>query len=674
MRYFLILSLIVAIIAAPLTVSAQTAGYYTPQVTLQYGQDNSFGGLSFKGVGSALVSCSGLGDTVASVITSAVDKVKGVVGGLISKGLDSITGGLFSSLFGGGSKPGDNASSPSYVKDTALENKSGCLDGIAYVLSQQVLQQITNRTLHWANTGFNGNPLYIKDIDSYLLSIRNEKVSSFLNGAQNSNPIFGNALRSVITQQVTGLNDGQIDVELNTPEAKAYTSFMSDFSNGGWDALLDPKNNPIGAFFNAADDLTDNINTQKTDTQNELQRNGGFLDMKTCVEYAPTGDTNAAIQSGLHDPVCLKYETVTPGSIVAQQVSSITNSPQRQAELATSFNEAVGSFFDALLNQLFSRGLSGINGQANPADIGLATGGPGSNTVIGSNGQVLAGINAGVGNINAIAAGSATVDISHPQLLRAVIQAQYDYMNRASDSRMVLDRLLPEMGQLDYCVPGPNPSWQDSLNDNLNTYITSATATQISSDSTISNSGLSLYDKVKLGTQPVKDRQLSIIGNPSAKSYLQGTVSDNLTQEFTTKFSRDAIGNAFAATTVGTTQQNYNRGEATDAYDEVADLPTFAQNATKQDQLYAQHIATAQQDIQQLTAINAQVLKIVTTAKARYVAQQKAAGTPVNQQCLDASYVIDNSAVTGVSRQESNVQSPLIQQTLNANKYFYSNL
>ncbi|MES2224778.1 MAG: hypothetical protein V4478_02205, partial [Patescibacteria group bacterium] len=310
------------------TVLSNTGTRYQPQVALEYGSNNKFGGLSFKGVGASLVACTGLGDVVASAISTGLNYAKNA----IIKGVSKIplVGGFIGGLFGGPDK-GSSASNPLYVKDNGLQNKAACLDGIAYVLSQQVLQQITNRTLHWANTGFGGNPLYVRNIDSYLYSIRNDNLNRFLGtSAQGLDPIFGNALRSVITQQVTGITDGYINTALNTPQAKAYNSFQNDFTSGGWGALLNPANNPIGAFFNSVNKLDNKISSDQQNTQAELTRNSGYFDMKTCVQFEQLSpqSTEEAINLGLStQPKCLKYETVTPGSLVASQVSNITNSP-----------------------------------------------------------------------------------------------------------------------------------------------------------------------------------------------------------------------------------------------------------------------------------------------------------------------------------------------------------
>ncbi|MES2224779.1 MAG: hypothetical protein V4478_02210, partial [Patescibacteria group bacterium] len=358
----------------------------------------------------------------------------------------------------------------------------------------------------------------------------------------------------------------------------------------------------------------------------------------------------------------------------------------RQAELATHFNEAVGSFFDAMLNQLFSRGLSSIKGTANSADIGLSTGGPGTNAVLGTNGQFLAGVNDNVGSINDIAAAGATIDISRPQLIRGVLKKQYDYLSKTSDNRAIIDRILPEIAQLDYCLPGPNPSWKNGLDKNFQTFLSTVFPIQIAFSNHISfNKGANnavLDDKTNGGsirlfpsdadeTTPITITLQNTNIGFKVRQYLLDTYNDMI-KELDQKFSRQAIGDAFASTKSTVLEQDYARGMATDSYDEVSNLPGLAISVVAADEDYDSKIATSKQDIQDLEAIHRQASAIVAKAKARYIAEQRAAGTPVNQQCIDAAYSIDTSPIIPIARNESDTPSPLIQRMLDANRYFYS--
>ncbi len=50
--------------------------------------------------------------------------------------------------------------------------------------------------------------------------------------------------------------------------------------------------------------------------------------------------------------------------------------------------------------------------------------------------------------------------IDLPIAKRGVLQIQQDYIASAMDFLTFLPSVMPKIGELDYCIPGPNPSWQ----------------------------------------------------------------------------------------------------------------------------------------------------------------------------------------------------------------------
>jgi hypothetical protein len=364
-----------------------------------------------------------------------------------------------------------------------------CLNGVAYAVAKNLLKQVSNKTLNWVNRGLGGNPLYVQDVESNLRTIRNEKLQGYLNTVQTSNPVFGNAIRSAITQQVTGISDGYLNKVMDTPEAREYDAFQQDFTRGGWGALLNMNNNPIGALFQSADTISKEIDTAQEIRKDEIQRNDGFLDMKVCVQYeSPVGSilTNvvnggiAGVQETTSGSTlkttakqkCLKYKTVTPGSVISSQVQNVLGSPTRQLEMADSINEVLGSFFDQMINGLFQKGLASLQGGGNTSGVGSS--GYGSNVVLGTNGLPI-GTTGGTNAFGYTSTGSGVdveeFDISRPQQLRAITQAQYGFLNRAKDSQIALQTIVPVLGALDYCIPGPNPTWREGINENLQSFL-----------------------------------------------------------------------------------------------------------------------------------------------------------------------------------------------------------
>jgi hypothetical protein len=672
MKFFrntLIALIFVSIFFSSTALYAQTG---TQQFNPSYNQSriNSFGGSTFSGVGGAVAGCAN-------------------IGGRIMNGLDS----LFKKQASGEGGGNDAAAEKVPVSDAKAQKQletqtriQQCLDGIAYAAAKTLLQQVSNKTLNWINTGFNGNPLYVRDVSSYMSSIRNEQLRKYIQYVPNSNPIFGNAIRSAITKQVTGKDDGLINRVMNTPEGIAYENFQDDFTKGGWDFLLNPRNNPVGALFNATDELSGSISEQQQNIKDELQRNNGFLDMKKCAEYANDGQ----VQNGNSVPDCLRYETVTPGSIIAEQAIAITNSPVRQLEYADSINEVFGAFFDQLLNRLFTQGLGSLRGRNTGAGFGV---GPGLNTVMSSSGTPIGASFSGPGSLGAGGYDSQDFDISRPQQLRAVIQAQYDFQNRAQDSLSVANRLVPALGALDYCIPGPNPTWEQDVAENYQAFLGSLQTPDPKSPNLLRYfpgilqlfSGGATYDhilsgipvlsdKTTGGTQEIKPISIISSNKKSTAADIDAwfrTGVEQLIKEYRADFSRDNIINAFVAVDAN---QNFARGAIKDALKEVTNLPAYSQNLIIFNQEYNSALNENADAISELEDIRNEVNQIVKVAKARYIKEQASAGTPVNMTCINRAYVIDETPIVAIPRLEPLAPDPIIQQSLDASEYFYSNL
>lgn len=738
-RTFVLTLIALYLTLSPVAVLAQTPPTNTPatnQVLQRYNPNiqtgigagsggNGFQGVNFSGVGGALASCLNIGQNLISGASS-----------VLGRGLGSIPG------IGGSKVPVTDSTTQDQLKKQ--NNTTYCLNGIAYAVAKNMLQQVTNRTLSWINTGFNGNPFYVRDIDSYLKSVRDEKLASFLQYAPTSDPIFGNAIRSIVTEQVTGYTDGRLGQLMNTPEAQEYSAFQSDFTQGGWNAFLNPKNNAIGAYFNAVDTISSQLNTAQQNVQNELTQGEGFLSMKKCAEWDNssnnidisaypyniaflTGESywcateSYSLQnkneisacegqypagSGYDDtallackkeattryksalaanckqgtatsgpapsqPQCTRYETVTPGSVIAQQAAAVTTTNIRQLEQADQINEVLGAFFDQLLNRLFNQGIGGVGGSGSGGGFG-----PGSNVVLGANGQPLSSVNSGqnvIGYDPTNGGFNGDFDISRPQQLRAIIKTQKDFLNRATDSQIVLNQIAPRVAALDYCLPGPNPSWQEATNDNLNilfaTLQPSATAFQIG---TTAKDPL-LYDKTTGNTQVIStvvfDGTVSRIRN-----WLSGAFSI-LVGDYTNLYDPTVLTTKYMD--IESTAQNklFAKGFVRDSVRETTNLINYSLNTTTYNTQYKQSLDDTELAIEELEDINTEILQIVGTAKARYIAAQAAAGTPVDRACIDQAYVLDTTPITGVARQEPDgAIDPFAVQSKAARDYFYSNL
>ncbi len=299
-----------------------------------------------------------------------------------------------------------------------------------------------------------------------------------------------------------------------------YADFKVDFSVGGWagyTAFLEPQNNPFGSYILANEELGRRISgTSINVAENfklQLNQSGGFLNQRECAltatgnpndQYIPgdhplhlgefypvlapgetLGDVSfaslpATVQDELDDfsnPVdqadaynglvlrsqCTKWKAVTPGSLIANQLTTNINLQNSKLVNADSLNEDLGLIFDALLNQLVEKGLSSLQGTDPSTNVALAQVNglnPGSSGVTypGQNPNQPSGT---MPPVSEVVTGTGGVDLT-------LYQVQLDYIQAASIAVPILEnQLIPKIYALDYCVPGPNPNWLSSAFTNL---------------------------------------------------------------------------------------------------------------------------------------------------------------------------------------------------------------
>lgn len=195
---------------------------------------------------------------------------------------------------------------------------------------------------------------------------------------------------------------------------------------------------------------------------------------------------------------CLKWETVTPGTVIQDQLKTNLGSSTRQLELADSVNESLTAVFSALMNQLINQGLNSLS-NFDTKNINSPFGGPGSNKLYDSFGNEITGIpgsNGPLGNVLTVNRGRGWFSVDKFDITTAlgdtygkiesvrtgepcdppnkkfsnnrcryvvkkgVITIQKDYIDAVNKSLKILPNIVPALGELDYCIPGPNPRWE----------------------------------------------------------------------------------------------------------------------------------------------------------------------------------------------------------------------
>ena len=499
-------------------------------------------------------------------------------------------------------------------KEEAQRKMEQCFNGIAYTLAKNQLTSMARYAITWVNTGFGGDPFFVTNTQDLLNSIESRVLNEAINKLDSaladrgpypysrafSRSLVSNnrlknkgmgALLDLKSTMVNFITDPESYANLSELEKanRAIDLFHKDFHSGGWDAWMaftqNEANNPIGYQMLAGDIIEQEKEEKTTETKEELQKNNGFLDQKICKQYdynredevneeimnmelAPDYTDVSPAKTAESTPkpkVCIKWETVTPGSLIKDKISYYLNSPERQLEMADTINETLNAVFTILLSKLADQGLSSLTaekyvysdsemmdtgGERNLSLIGgsnsyqdgnfnlvrdlgnrynynytnkskLGTWNVSTNTakrpdgsteklvknigpiVIDANKDILYPINVYYevtvpGKISLSDSGYSGWEVGdrafwdgqtwqnwkcgplnkegectnkkHPIAKRGVIQIQQDYKIAAKELLQNLPSVMPKLGELDYCIPGPNLAWDINYSEAIRAF------------------------------------------------------------------------------------------------------------------------------------------------------------------------------------------------------------
>ena len=454
--------------------------------------DNSAGSasLSFKGLPSILLNCTGVSNSISSSLSK-------ITGSATKTETSKVT-----------------------VVDPNADERDNCTKAIGRYIGKQMMDKITQDTINWINTGFKGEPLYVKDPGSMFKSIADKEVSDFASSIafDKTKFPFGReaALALINSYRRTFQQNAAYSLNQYVSTGNA-NDFYTDFKTGGWGAwnamVLFPQNNPIGFGLMAREQMSTQItipdgNNAIANVQRELQQGNGFLSVKKCIaskagpgyeyvedttfddtgwqqvadsNFADANDpnlTNEQKQAALDlantnlQHICAKWSTVTPGNAVASQLTDALGTPLKSIGLADDLNKSLSAIFDALINELSQKGLAELTKLTDPQVV-TGFGGVGSNngsglsnlyqTISNQNTHTWNTYGAQINLYDLLIAGQ-DGDINTPDTLLDVQQAWIDKMNETQGE---LNNLIRVEKKLDYWLPGPNPGWLEKAKNKL---------------------------------------------------------------------------------------------------------------------------------------------------------------------------------------------------------------
>lgn len=274
----------------------------------------------------------------SNVFMQGVQNVTGIgtnIATTISSGLEAVT---------------SYATNSTFLKDTIL-------DGIGWALAKSILSGMVASLVDWINSGFDGSPAFVQDLQGFLLRESDEFFGEYLDSLGG----FGSFVCSPFRLDVQLSLALQYELDrTNEPTACTLSGVIDNiegfieggsFREGGWKdwftITAQPQTyTPYGSALSAqAGQRVQLINAQNEKVK-LLEFGDGFLSGETCNEVnTPSGTRKDCF-------------ITKPGQVISEALTLNLDSGRQTLIAADEINEVVS----ALLGQLANRALTGASG------------------------------------------------------------------------------------------------------------------------------------------------------------------------------------------------------------------------------------------------------------------------------------------------------------------------
>jgi len=244
----------------------------------------------------------------------------------------------------------------SKVIDKSMWTKEFIWDGLAYQIARIAVQQMVSSTIDWINSGFQGNPAYITDLDGYLESIGDVVVGEYIYGSKLNflcSPFALDVKNALMVQYYRG----------KTYEPRCTLSEVTNNIDGAFDGLSNEwdwdvwnsitqttTNNPFGSFIDTSVNLNTDIRNKRNQEQIKIGWGDGFLSWEECIEELAG------------DPTTVECSIKTPGSVLAGITNDSITIGGKALIQADEINEIVGALLSQLVQQV--AGPDGLSGSS----------------------------------------------------------------------------------------------------------------------------------------------------------------------------------------------------------------------------------------------------------------------------------------------------------------------
>lgn len=289
-----------------------------------------------------------------------------------------------------------------------IENvvKEYVTDFVAWMSSDMIIDILNGEVVNWANTSWSlpiapcipdpdypdscptlseaSDSTFITNPKAFFDNISQQVSKNFIGLISARENDRGSEYGFISDSLVSRLqNDYNIQASLPTDrliatiEKDKLERFINDAGDGtsftrggGWQTWIDMTSNPVnypdGVIAIARAELGAMNESTVNQIQTELAQGGGFLTVRTCVDY----NENSPRADGFG---CAEYSEVTPGSMIADRVGEVFTGDYDRAEQVDELSEVLSTIVQTYISNIVSSGLSQIEGRIR-CSIGQAAG------------------------------------------------------------------------------------------------------------------------------------------------------------------------------------------------------------------------------------------------------------------------------------------------------------
>jgi len=301
----------------------------------------------------------------------AVNGVASCAASIVGSVLSNVVGQLVGKLAGTDTYTRVGMTSSNTVAEGGDSNGTfPSLNSIGYCVINAVLEYITQATIDWINSGFDGNPAFVEDPEKFFGDIAQTESANFLQEVVKGSTGI-DVCKPFRLQIVTGLSGGargsqyarqsrcgfdDMKAALGNSgvnfDYQAYTSGKAEYSgslNVWREVTQNDQNNFLGSYFLAQAELDARLAIKENTATLDLTMGRGFLSVKSCTKDSTLTDSN-----GNTVPVKGTCRTTTPGGLIEDQVNRALGAGRDRLLLADKFDQIVTALVNQLIKTAFS--------------------------------------------------------------------------------------------------------------------------------------------------------------------------------------------------------------------------------------------------------------------------------------------------------------------------------